>query len=67
MSPADVEIRYVSGDDIYDLFVKGRFKNFYKTFGEAVMDAEKELEKSDDVIQQWKEMPPKKGKVRCRK
>ena len=63
MSPADVEIRWVPGEDIYDLFVDGRFRNFYKTFGEAVSGAEKIME-TTDVIQQWKDLPPRKGKVR---
>lgn len=64
MSPENVEIRWVSGDDIYDLFVNGRFKNFYKTFGEAALGAEKILQKGTDVVQEWKSLPPKKGKVR---
>lgn len=64
MSPENVEIRWVSGDDIYDLFVNGRFKNFYKTFGEAALGAEKILQKGTDVVQEWKNLPPKKGKVR---
>lgn len=64
MSPVDVEIRWVSQDNIYDLFVKGRFRNFYKTFEEAAAGAERVLSDSTDVIQQWKSAPPKKGKVR---
>ena len=64
MSPTDVEIRRVPGENIYDLFVNGHFKDFYKTFGEAALGAEKALEGCTDVVQQWKEMPPKKGKVR---
>jgi hypothetical protein len=63
MSPTDVEIRWVPGENIYDLFVNGRFRDFYRTFGEAVSGAEKAMEKKD-VIEQWKELPPKKGKVR---
>lgn len=64
MTPADIEIRYVAGDNIYDLFVHGRFQSFYPTFGEAVRGVERLLESSNDVIQQWKNLPPKKGKVR---
>lgn len=63
MSPVDVEIRRVPGENIYDLFVCGRFKNFYKTFGEAALGAEQAMAKKD-VIQQWKDLPPRKGKVR---
>lgn len=37
----DYEIRYVDKDDIYDLFVQGRFKNFFKTFPEAVKEIER--------------------------
>lgn len=64
MSPADVEILWVARDDIYDLFVNGRFRDFFKTFGEAVAGAEKAMHDSTDVIKQWKSTPPKKGKVR---
>lgn len=63
MSPADIEIRWVPGEDIYDLFVNGRFRNFYKTFGEAAIAAEQIGH--TDVFQQWKGQPPKKGKVRA--
>ena len=62
MSPADIEIRWIPRDDIYDLFVNGRFKNFYRTFGEAALAAEKAVDM--DVFQQWKKQSPKKGKVR---
>lgn len=65
MSPADVEIRWVANDNIYDLFVNGRFRNFYKTFGEAALDADKIVHEKPDVIEQWKNLPPKKGKVRA--
>ena len=65
MSPADVEIRWVAGENIYDLFVMGRFRNFYKTFGEAVRGAEQAMEKHPDVVQEWKNQAPRKGKVRC--
>lgn len=65
MSPSDVEIRWVPNDNIYDLFVNGKFKNFYKTFGEAALDADKIAHQKVDVIEQWKAFPPKKGKVRA--
>lgn len=64
MSPADIEIRWIPRDDIYDLFVNGQFRNFYKTFGEAALGAEAVLRKSEDAVQQWKSLPPRKGKVR---
>lgn len=66
MSPTNVEIRLVARDDIYDLFVDGRFRNFYKTFGEAALAAEKLLQEDTDIVQQWKDKPRKKGKVRGR-
>ena len=65
MSPTDVEIRWVPVENIYDLFVHGRFRDFYKTFGEAALGAEQAMAKKD-AIQQWKELPPRKGKVRRR-
>ena len=67
MSPADIEIRWVPGDNIYDVFVNGRFRDFYNSFGEAALGAEKIMQKSTDVISQWKDAPPKKGKVRARR
>lgn len=63
MSPADVEIRWVPKDDIYDLFVRGQFRNFFQTFGEAAIAADRIIHA--DVIQQWHEQPKKKGKVRA--
>ena len=64
MSPTDVEIRWVPRDDIYDLFVCGKFRNFYRTFGDAVKGAEEAMRRDTDVVQQWKDRPPRKGKVR---
>lgn len=37
----DYEIRYVEKDRIYDLFVQGRFKTFFRTFEEAVKEVER--------------------------
>lgn len=64
MSPVDVEIRRVDKDDIYDVFVNGRFKNFFKSFGEAAIYAEKVAHDKVDVLEKFLKMPPKKGKVR---
>ena len=38
---ADIEIRCVDRDRIYDMYVGGRFHNFFRTFGEAVREAER--------------------------
>ena len=42
-TPNDVEIRYVDRDKIYDLYVYGRFRNFFTTFADAANEAEKLL------------------------
>lgn len=58
----DYEIRYVDRDGIYDLYVQGRFKNFFKTFGEAVLEVERLRDlKPMDL---FNETPKRKGKCR---
>ena len=64
MAPTDVEIRWVSNDNVYDLFVDGRFKNFFRTFSEAAIEADRIIH-NHDILRQWKSLPPKKGKVRA--
>ena len=64
LSPADVEIVRVGRDDIYDLYVNGRFKNYYATFAEAALAAEEIIHKPVDVVRQWRaESKNRGGKV----
>ena len=58
----DYEIRYVAQDEIYDLFVQGRFKNFFRTFGEAVKEVERL--RSQSPMDAYMESKKKGGKVR---
>ena len=62
LNPNDVEITYVAGDKIYDLYVRGRFKNFYRTFGEAALEAERLM--ATDVVSRFRQGASKGGKVR---
>ena len=58
----DYEIRYVEKDRIYDLFVQGRFKTFFRTFEEAV----KEVERLQSLtpVDVYHETNPKGGRRR---
>ena len=67
-NPTDVEIRYVDRDKIYDLYVGGKFRNFYRTFSEAVLEAERLQSEKPDVIADpvgaFRKLPKKGGKLR---
>ena len=66
-NPTDVEIKYVSKDEIYDLYVGGKFRNFYRSFTEAVLEAE-ELQNENptekDPVAAFLSLPKKGGKCR---
>lgn len=67
-NPTDVEIRYVSRDNIYDLYVGGKFRNFYATFSEAVLEAERLQAEATptikDPVAAFRALPKKGGKLR---
>jgi hypothetical protein len=58
----DFEIRYTEKSEIYDLYVQGRFRNFFKTFGEAVMEIERL--RSSSPVDIFMEQKTKGGKRR---
>ena len=58
----DFEIRYTEKSEIYDLYVQGRFRNFFKTFGEAVMEIERL--RSSSPVDIFMEQKKKGGKRR---
>lgn len=53
MKPEDVEIIYRGG--IYDIYVRGRYRDFYSTFGQAVRKFEELTSKSPGNKKQEKE------------
>ena len=67
-NPTDVEIKYVEKDGIYDLYVGGKFRNFFHTFSEAVLAAEELQSDSYTVIKDpvaaFRSLTKKGGKCR---
>ena len=61
-NPNDIEIRWVAQEGIYDLFVCGRFRNFFKTFPEAALEAEKLM--AADPMDTYRRAPKRKGKIK---